>query len=656
MDGEEKKVQRSAGKPSGHNPRINTVYHNDARGNSEDWIEDDFKVNCPVCNQIPHPICFISRSGKIIATNPCFDTLLGYNTEELRNRDFTSLMGKDAGKEFKAFLGRNLQGSAGPYEVELKRKDGSRVSSIITITPYIDSNGESPGLLSSITDITAHKRLVEELSLFGVMLDTALDSIFLRELDGNTVYANYAGYRDRGYTRDEMLQTNLYQVMSPEHHRIIPEMIRNLLEKGTVTFEAEHLRKDGTSFPVEVHFSLVEYGQKKYMLSVVHDMSQRKIIEEELMRALKMESVALLAGNVASQFNTLLTHITGNLSVMMSEIEPSTQLYRLLEETDHVVDRTRNLARQLMSFSIKSTPHKKTMSVTSLVRDTADFVLSGSNTWCNYFISDDLDPVDIDESQFIHALSNIILNASEAMPRGGIINITANNVQLKDQEISNLTAGSYVKLAIQDKGQGIQPEHSGRIFDPYFTTRQGRVGLGLSVAYSVIKKHGGAITVESEQGKGSIFNIFLPASTGEIAGTASRKQITKGVKILVVDDETVIRSAGSRLLSRLGYDQVIFAGNGAEAIELYKTAFKSSPFDIAIIDLTIPGTMSGKDVVNTLREIDPNANILISSGYFNDPILSDFRRYGIKGVLAKPYQLDELELMLHESQNERVML
>jgi CheY-like chemotaxis protein len=364
-----------------------------------------------------------------------------------------------------------------------------------------------------------------------------------------------------------------------------------------------------------------------------------------------MESVVLLSRGIASQFNTLLTHITGNLNVLISEAEPHSQQCRLLEETDKVVDKARDMVKHLASVSDSGAPVKKTSSVGPLLKDTAEYVLTGSNIWANFFIADSLYPVDLDQAQFLHAFSNIILNAGQAMPKGGVIKITAGNVHLEENEVSNLPEGNYVEISVADRGHGIRPEDMPHIFDPYFTTRQGNVGLGLSIAYSIARNHGGIITAESEHSKGSVFHIFLPASTEKaVKEIPPTKPHIVGVKILLVDDEAVVRNVGSRVLSKLGYDQIEFASEGLEALKKYQAAMESGrPYDIVIIDLTLPGEMGGKEVVKALHKLDPNANILVSSGYFNDPILTDFRRYGIKGVLAKPYQLEELERMLRES-------
>ncbi|MCX6006023.1 MAG: ATP-binding protein, partial [Chloroflexi bacterium] len=431
------------------------------------------------------------------------------------------------------------------------------------------------------------------------------------------MYTNETACKERGYTREEMLKLDLYQVVAPEAQSEIRDRIRIAFTKGKAFYNSVHIRKDGGKFPVEVHLSLVEHGGKKLLLSIVHNASQHKRIEEELMRALKMESVALLSSGIASQFNTLLTHIVGNLNILISETEPHTQQSRLLEETDKIVDKARELVRHLSSFSTSGAPLKKTSLVGPLLKDTTEYMLTGLNTWANFVITDNLYPVELDQAQFIQAFGNIILNASQAMPKGGVINVNARNIHLEENEAANLPDGNYIKISVADKGHGINPDDMQHIFDPYFTTRQGKVGLGLSIAYSIVRSHGGVITVESEHGKGSIFNIFLPASTERIAReTPSTKQRHAGVKILLVDDEAVIRNVGSRILSKLGYDRIEFASEGLEALKKYQDAMESGrPYDSVIVDLTLPGEMGGKEVVKALHKLDPKANILVSSGY-----------------------------------------
>jgi two-component system, cell cycle sensor histidine kinase and response regulator CckA len=635
--------QKDNSNPDTHKPR-NTFP-------AADLMRDYFEVNCPVGHQIPHSICLIDHEGKLISINPYFEQLLGFNRDEVCGKRITDFVSQPVAKEFMDNFRKNSQGTTGPFDAELKSKVGGKIWVTFNVTPFANEKIKNTGFLASIADITDHKRIAEDLSLCTDIMDAAPDSIFLRDPDGTYLYANETACKERGYTREEMLKLNLYQVVAPEAQAEVRDRIKIAFIKGQAFYNSVHIRKDGSKFPVEVHVTLVEHGGKKLILSIVHNASQRKRIEEELMRALKMESVVLLSSGIASQFNTLLTHIVGNLNILLSEMEPHTQQSRLLEETDKIVDKARELVRHLSSFSTSGAPLKKTSMVGPLLKDITEYMLTGLNTWSNFFIADNLYPIELDQAQFIQAFNNIILNASQAMPKGGVINVTARNIHLDENEVSNLPEGNYVKISVADRGHGISPDDMQHIFDPYFTTRQGKVGLGLSIAYSIIRSHGGVITVESERGKGSAFDIFLPASTEKVVREAlPAKQRHAGIKILLVDDEAVVRNVGNRILSKLGYDRIEFASEGLEALKKYQEAMESgSPYDSVIIDLTLPGEMGGKEVVKALHKLDPKANILVSSGYFNDPILTDFRRYGIKGVLAKPYQLEEMEMMLRES-------
>lgn len=480
-------------------------------------------------------------------------------------------------------------------------------------------------------------------------------SVCIMAPDGELLMVNPHMGSMLGYPKGGLIGRCLTDLIGESGRKHFREYISHVTGGQAGTLEAEMVRRDSSRFLAEVHMRLLETDGNKYILSLVHDVTRYKKIEEELYRALKMESMALIAGGIASRFNALLTHILGNINVVLNEIESDTQISRLLEETDKSVESARELARQLMAFAHSGSPVKKTASINTLLKDTAEFVLSGSNVFCNFYISEGLHKADIDEGQFSQAMSNILLNASQAMPRGGIIDVRARNVKLDDKEVANLPQGEYIRISVEDHGHGIAADDLPHIFDPYFTTKQDRLGLGLSIAYSIIHRHGGSITVDSQPGKGSIFYIYLPAASG--AGTESetvKKPASQGIKMLIVDDEAVVRNAGGRLLSRLGYERVEFAASGTEALDKYRQSLESgSPFEIVILDLSLPGSPGGKEVIKSLLKMDPRANIMVSGGYFNDPILSDPLRYGVKGVLAKPFKLGELKLMLQEKPEEK---
>ena len=293
----------------------------------------------------------------------------------------------------------------------------------------------------------------------------------------------------------------------------------------------------------------------------------------------------------------------------------------------------------------------KTASIADLIRDSSAFVLSGSNVRCEYNLPDDLWSVEIDKGQMSQVIQNLVMNADEAMPEGGRINIGAKNTVIKRKEALPLPKGNYVEVTVVDHGVGIPREHLDRIFEPYFTTKQKGSGLGLATAYSIIKSHDGYVTTESELGVGTTLRIYLPASRKRIPRRAKevvqQPSLLPGRgRVLVMDDEEVIRNILSKMLPHAGYD-VELTSDGAEAIEHYARAKESGqPFTAVIMDLTIPGGMGGKEAIKKLLEIDPNARVIVSSGYSTDPIMSDFKEYGFSGVVAKPYQIAEIEKAL----------
>jgi two-component system cell cycle sensor histidine kinase/response regulator CckA len=385
------------------------------------------------------------------------------------------------------------------------------------------------------------------------------------------------------------------------------------------------------------------------------NVTEKKLLMEEQQRIGKLESIGLLAGGIAHDFNNILTAILGNVNLARLQTNPDEEINTLLLETEKASIRAQSLTQQLLTFAKGGTPIKKISSVAEIIKDAANFVLMGSNVKCRFSMPDDLWKADIDAGQITQVISNLVINAQQAMPDGGTIEIICKNETLDEMHESfkklQLREGNYIGITITDHGTGILPEYLNKIFDPYFTTKQTGSGLGLTIVYSIIRNHNGYIGVESKIGKGTTFSIYLPAYRAKISSREiERKQLPleKG-RILIMDDEEVVRNVAGHMLSYLGFDDVTFTENGEETIEKYKEARQEGrPYAIVILDLTIPGGMGGKDTIKELLLIDPAVKAIVSSGYTNEQVITEFKQHGFSGIVTKPYTIEQLSDALNE--------
>ncbi len=386
----------------------------------------------------------------------------------------------------------------------------------------------------------------------------------------------------------------------------------------------------------------------------IRDITERKKMENELLKAQKLESLGVLAGGIAHDFNNLLTAVMGNVSLAKMLADPATKAHERLADAEKACERAAALTQQLLTFSRGGAPVKKTASIVQLITDSAGFMLRGSNVKCEFNLQKELWPVDVDEGQMSQVINNLIINADQAMPDGGIISVTARNMEVDGCDFLPLDPGRYICISIRDQGVGIPKENLSRIFDPYFTTKQQGSGLGLATVYSIVKNHQGHLAVESEEGVGTVFHLYLPASAKEIEPVpgdyrdqASDESSCSG-RILVMDDEEIIREIAREILNHLGYE-IEVCGDGECALERYREALEAGrPFDAVIMDLTIKGGMGGKETMKALLALDPEVKGIVSSGYNNDPILAHFRQYGFCGMVSKPYTVRELRETLKE--------
>lgn len=535
----------------------------------------------------------------------------------------------------------------------LKRRDGTIFPVEVNVR-YI-TQGKDSYMIAVVRDITERTQQEER---YRAVVQGTMDGFWMLDGDGRFLEVNDAACNLLGYPREELLRMRVSDVEAVETPEEVADHIRHVHETGGDRFESRHRRKDGSIMDVGISVRSLDINGRQ-LYAFTRDITERKrteerkiarLMEEERFKTQRLESLGVLAGGIAHDFNNILTAILGNISLATQFLNPSDKAYKNLSEAEKAIFLAQGLTQQLLTFSKGGAPMKTTLPIALVVRESAEFALRGTNIRCDFVIPEEIKPVEADEGQIRQVIHNLVINSLHAMPQGGVITIRCENMTVGPKAPLPLKEGDYVRVSVEDSGIGIPEEHLSRIFDPYFTTKQTGSGLGLSTSYSIIKRHNGLITVNSRLGTGTIFHIYLPASDKEIVSVPSDEKVPVSGKgrILVMDDEEMLRTLAGEILDHLGY-QVVLATNGQEAIEQYQKASGSGePFDLLIMDLTVPGAMGGKEAIERLLQIDPGVRAIVSSGYSDDPILTNYHTYGFKGVIKKPYRLTELSHIVHE--------
>ncbi len=369
-------------------------------------------------------------------------------------------------------------------------------------------------------------------------------------------------------------------------------------------------------------------------------------LQSELARAGKLESLGLLAGGIAHDFNNLLTVLMGNISLIRLDGGLGEDSARSLAQAEKAAVRARDLTQQLLTFARGGAPIRAAVSLTEVVREVAEFALHGSKVRCEFDLPADLWPANADKGQIAQVVQNIVINALQAMPDGGVINFALSNRQVGPEMGQVLAPGRYVRLDFTDHGPGISPADLGRIFDPYFTTKKNGNGLGLATVHSIVKKHAGHISAESQPGQGTTFHIWLPAAETDAplakpflftANTAGA--VANGTRVLVMDDEQFICDLACSILKRHGYHAVPVNDGTAAVAEYARARAAGEPYAVVILDLTIPGGMGGRQAMEELLKLDPAVKAIVSSGYSNDLVLANYKAHGFRGMVSKPYDV-----------------
>ena len=513
-----------------------------------------------------------------------------------------------------------------------------------------DADGKALRAAGIHLDITSRKRaeaaLAESEERFREFAALLPQAVFEVDDGEEITYVNRHGLECIGYASTDAVHGRHFgELVVPEDR----ERLHGALARcGTLPDhnlgEFAILRKDSSVCPALFYARSIVRDDRRVWLLVVVDISERKRVEAELARADKLESVGTLAGGIAHDFNNLLATILGNISLARMDLDPHSPVATQLEQAANATLRARDLTQQLLTFARGGAPVREAAHIAEIVRESARFALHGSNVDCELVIPSDLQPADVAVGQISQVLNNLLINADQAMPGGGTIRLVCRNRQVQMGTRLAVPAGDYVEISVQDQGVGIPVRDLHRIFDPFFSTKPGGNGLGLASAYSIVRNHGGCIEVDSKEGKGTRFTVLLPAARTDPEDGATIAELGGGAegRLLVVDDDLAILDMVSELTSRLGYESKGVT-DGKAALQAFRRAQEEGePFDAVLLDLTIPGGMGGLETLRALRSMDPDVRAIVSSGYSNDPVLADHRRYGFSARLAKPYRVEDL--------------
>ncbi len=572
--------------------------------------------------------------------------------------------------------------------------NGEKISIDHSATPIKDAQGRVTGVAISIVDITdlvkiedelkkhqnelekivaertlelqkseaRYRRLLEEsqlqTELYRSLLHSSSDAIIVYDTAGLVKYINPAFTKIFHWTLEELEGRRIPFLPESEREASMKHIVALINDNIPChAFKTQRLTKNGQL--IDISLSASRYsdhnGEPAGMLVILSDISKQVAAEKEALKVRKLESVGVLAGGIAHDFNNILGAILGNISLAQTHTDQNSELYKILADSEKATLRAKNLTQQLLTFAKGGEPIKKVTDLKSIIKDSTEFVLRGSNVKCSFNFAADLKPARIDAGQISQVIQNIVINADQAMPDGGKITIKVENAKISADSQTDLEPGIYAKITIIDQGGGIPQAILDKIFDPYFTTKAENSGLGLAITHSIIKKHGGIIKVTAgtcpQPNPGSTFTIYLPATDREIPGdnlnpeSVIRKSDNRrpdNRTVLIMDDEEMISELLEKILKASNFKTLV-AADGREALAIYrKNISTGSRIDVVIMDLTVPGGMGGQEATKKLLEIDPQAKVIVSSGYANDPIVANFKNYGFKAALSKPFRMQEL--------------
>lgn len=502
-------------------------------------------------------------------------------------------------------------------------------------------------------------RLRDEKERLAVTLRSIGDGVIVTGTDAKILLMNRVAEELTGWSSEQAAGRPFCEVFdvrlnqSAEHCESMVALVLTTDAIVTLPGNTTLLRRDGTAFAIEDSAAPI-HDRDSQIIGVVlvfRDVTGKRRLEEEAAKAEKVRALGVLAGGIAHDFNNLLTGVMGNVSLARAQLAPGERAQVRLEQAEAATQRAAELAAQLLAFSKGGAPVRGVADLGAVLEESARFALSGTNVKARFRIDPGTWPASVDAGQVSQVFNNLAINASQAMPRGGTVEFSVVNAIVAAGEVPALASGDYLLVTVRDDGPGIASENLPKIFDPYFTTKAGGSGLGLTSAYWIVMRHGGRIDVESNPDMGTTFRIWLPAARGAAAPSAPPVEAAAADghgAILVMDDEAAVREVAAEILRTLGYEPFL-TRDGREALAAYRRMLaKGRPFRAVVMDLTIPGGMGGRETVAELLALDPGARAIVSSGYSNDPTMAEYRRHGFRGVIVKPYSAKTFAKVLRE--------
>ncbi len=621
-----------------------------------------------IVQQMPNPVLVMAPDGTIVMVNIAFLELMKVPpTEFLAGRinvlanpavAYTGVLDELR----KAFNGAVVffPELHVPLSQLLNKPSGEKIGDICvdaTVFPVYLRPGDVFQVVAIFKDITESKRAEQALRESDKRARVQYKSFPIptytwQRVHDDFVFVDYndaaSQFTSGGVSR--VLGKKLSEVFSGQPF-VMEDMMKCLTERTVVRKESSF------RFPmsgVEKHLTLTYvFVEPDAVMVHTEDTTDKEKMDAEIRKAEHLESLGILAGGIAHDFNNLLAGIFGYIGLAREIGKNDEKIRECLDKAMTVFRQAKSLTQQLLTFSKGGSPVRKLASISDLLRDLSSFALSGTNVKAEVLIPDDLWSCEVDSGQLSEVIHNCVINAQQSMPDGGVISVGAQNVTIDEQSALPLAPGPHVRIYIQDKGVGIPRHLLARVLDPFFTTKRTGSGLGLTIAYSIMKKHRGHLEIQSEVGVGTLVNMYVPASADDPPAQENTAVAHGNGRVLLMDDEVFVLDAMSGIIRSLGYS-VETAPNGADAVAIFSKAKENgNPFDAVILDLTIPGGFGGKQVLARMRDVNPGVKAIATSGYSDDPVMSEPWEFGFKAALRKPYTIEELSRILQSVTKEK---